>query len=345
MALRLIEMACPEEKRQEVDELVGQFDPLGVWHDQLLDRQVLVMVLVQAEKAEAVLDRLESTYGQREGFRVLLMEVQAAVPRPAPTEAERAAASQPKFGPARISRQELDAEVRASARLNGVFLAMILLSSLVAAIGMWRDNAAVIIGAMVIAPLLGPNIALAFATALGNVELGLRALKTALAGIGAALLVAVLLGLVLPIEGGPERLASGSELLLRTHAGLADIVLALAAGTAGALAFTTGIHTPLVGVMVAVALLPPLVASGLCAGAGPLADGAGGLPALPDQPDLHQPGRRGHLPRARHPAPHLVGGGQGAQGRPQRARRLAPAAGRAGRRHRPGPAALTPRRR
>ncbi len=45
-------------------------------------------------------------------------------------------------------------------------------------------------------------------------------------------------------------------------------MLALAAGTAGALAFTTGIHTPLVGVMVAVALLPPLVASGLCVGAG-----------------------------------------------------------------------------
>ncbi len=276
MALRLIEMACPEEKRPEVDELLSQFEPLGVWHDQLLDRQVLLMVLVQAEKAEAVLDRLQSTYGHREGFRVLLLEVQAAVPRPAPTEAEQAAARQPKFGPARISRQELDAQVRASARLNGVFLAMILLSSLVAAIGMWRDNAAVIIGAMVIAPLLGPNIALAFATALGNVELGLRALKTALAGIGAALVVAVLLGLVLPIEGGPERLASGSELLLRTHAGLADIVLALAAGTAGALAFTTGIHTPLVGVMVAVALLPPLVASGLCAGLGrwPMAMGA-----------------------------------------------------------------------
>jgi uncharacterized membrane protein len=47
-----------------------------------------------------------------------------------------------------------------------------------------------------------------------------------------------------------------------------DLVLALAAGTVGALAFTTGIHTPLVGVMVAVALLPPLVATGLLAGAG-----------------------------------------------------------------------------
>jgi uncharacterized hydrophobic protein (TIGR00341 family) len=268
MALRLIEMACPEQKREEVDELVGQFEPLGVWHDQLLDRQMLVMILVPAEKAEAVLDRLESTYGHQKGFRVLLLEVQAAVPRPAPSQAEQAAARQPKFGPAHISRQELDAQFSASGQLNGTFLAMIVLSSVVAAIGMWRNNVAVIIGAMVIAPLLGPNIALAFATTLGNVGLGLRALKTALAGIGAALLVAVLLGLLLPLEGGPEQLASGSELLLRTHASLADIALALAAGAAGALAFTTGIHTPLVGVMVAVALLPPRVASGLSAGMG-----------------------------------------------------------------------------
>ena len=58
------------------------------------------------------------------------------------------------------------------------------------------------------------------------------------------------------------------ELASRSEVFLADVVLALVAGVAGALAFTTGIHTPLVGVMVAVALLPPLVAVGLLSGAG-----------------------------------------------------------------------------
>jgi uncharacterized hydrophobic protein (TIGR00341 family) len=58
------------------------------------------------------------------------------------------------------------------------------------------------------------------------------------------------------------------EIFSRTQVGLGDIGLALAAGTAGSLAFTTGLPAALIGVMVAVALLPPLIAVGLLSGAG-----------------------------------------------------------------------------
>jgi uncharacterized membrane protein len=54
----------------------------------------------------------------------------------------------------------------------------------------------------------------------------------------------------------------------RTRAGVPDVAVALAAGSAGALTFTTGIPSALVGVMVAVALLPPLVNAGLLLGSG-----------------------------------------------------------------------------
>ena len=60
----------------------------------------------------------------------------------------------------------------------------------------------------------------------------------------------------------------GSEIVTRTHVSLGDIVLALASGAAGALAFTSGLPSALIGVMVAVALLPPLVTCGLLLGAG-----------------------------------------------------------------------------
>ncbi len=273
MALRLIEMACPTEKRHEVEELAHEFEPLSLWHDQMMDRQTLVKILMPAERAEAVLDKLESAYGRTEGFRLLLMEVQAAVPRPEETEEREASAPRLRAGTLRISRQELWAEISAGADLTRIYLALILISSIVAAIGLWRNNVAVIIGAMVIAPLLGPNMGLAFATTLGDGGLGRRALRSSLVGIALALAVSIGLGAVLPLQWrvpeGMGDLGGGiylPELLLRTQVGLADIVLALAAGTAGALAFTTGIHTPLVGVMVAVALLPPLVASGLAVG-------------------------------------------------------------------------------
>ncbi|MHC4592915.1 MAG: TIGR00341 family protein, partial [Planctomycetota bacterium] len=263
MALRLVEMVCPEERGSEVEELVAEHEPLGLWHDRLMDGQIMVQILLPAEKAEAVLDLLESHYAGMEGFRMLLLSVEAAVPRPKPPdEAEETTAEEkPRPTPMRISRQELYAGISASARLTRVFLAMIILSSLVAAIGIWRDSLAVIIGAMVIAPLLGPNMALSLATTLGDGELGRRALKTSLVGIVVALAISFLIGAALRIDPQIGEVAS------RAQVSLADVVLALAAGTAGALAFTTGIHTPLVGVMVAVALLPPLVAVGLLLGA------------------------------------------------------------------------------
>ena len=67
--------------------------------------------------------------------------------------------------------------------LDGSFVLLAVLSTLVAAIGLAENNVAVVIGAMVIAPLLGPNIALAFGTSLGDGELAWQALNISLAGL------------------------------------------------------------------------------------------------------------------------------------------------------------------
>ena len=149
-----------------------------------------------------------------------------------------------------------------AARLSKIYLGMVILSALVATMGVLRDNVAVVIGAMVIAPLLGPNVALSLATTLGDGDLARTALKAGGAGIIISVLLSVVIGLLLQVDPTIQEIAS------RTHVGLGDIAIALAAGGAGALAFTTGIPAILVGVMVAVALLPPLVTSGLLIGSG-----------------------------------------------------------------------------
>lgn len=148
------------------------------------------------------------------------------------------------------------------AKLPRVFTLMVVLSSVVAALGVLRNNVAVVIGAMVIAPPLGPNVAMSLATTLGDMGLGSEALKATVVGILTALVISVLLGLFMTVDPDTPEIAS------RTAVGLGDIALALASGVAGALAFTTGIPTVLVGVMVAVALLPPLVTFGLLIGSG-----------------------------------------------------------------------------
>ena len=148
-------------------------------------------------------------------------------------------------------------------RLTKTYVVMVVLSTVVAAIGVMRGNVAIIVGAMVIAPLLGPNVALSFATTLGDIKLARRALKSNVVGIIFALAVAVVVGLFF-FKIDP----SNVEVMSRTQASLSDIALALAAGAAGALSLTVAAPAALIGVMVAVALLPPLVTFGMLMGAG-----------------------------------------------------------------------------
>src|SRR5690606_8544583 len=121
---------------------------------------------------------------------------------------------------------------------------------------------AIVIGAMMIAPLLAPNVALALGTALGDLRLVSDAMRTNLLGVSIALLFSVVVGLTFTVD--PTVPAIG----IRTVVSWADILLALAAGAAGALAFSSGLPSAVIGVMVAVALLPPLVNFGLLLGGG-----------------------------------------------------------------------------
>jgi uncharacterized hydrophobic protein (TIGR00341 family) len=268
MDLRLIEAVLPQQYEHKVQEILKDHEVLGIWQSGLSQSQILVRVLLPAEKTEPVLDLLKKNYSHVDGFRVMLLTVEASLPRPEPAEGkkENQKETQPEevseSKTSRISRQELYADITQSAQLSRVYLVMVVLSSLVAAIGVLRNNLVALIGAMVIAPLLGPNVALSLATTLGDVSLAKRALKVNVVGILTALALSVFIGIIFTVNPDIHVLAS------RTEVGLGDVVLALAAGCAGALAFTTGIPTVLVGVMVAVALLPPLVTLGLLLGSG-----------------------------------------------------------------------------
>jgi uncharacterized hydrophobic protein (TIGR00341 family) len=138
----------------------------------------------------------------------------------------------------------------------------VVLSAIVAAIGLIEDNVAVVVGAMVIAPLLGPNIALAFATSLGDRELFWRSLKTDAAGLALALVVSLIIGFIWPVN------LESRELMARTDVDLDSVALALASGAAAVLSLATGLSSALVGVMVAVALLPPTATLGMMLGSG-----------------------------------------------------------------------------
>jgi uncharacterized hydrophobic protein (TIGR00341 family) len=252
----MVDLHVPPALGGALRAMLREADPGGYEQTTTGDGLVFRLVLA-AEKVEPFLDALDPHLQGTEGVRVVVLPVAVLAPRPPEAEADAPSAPDEdadETRPAdRISRDELHGVLQDGARIGPTFLSMTVLAAIVAAIGLARDNPAVVIGAMVIAPLLGPNMALALATTLADGALGLRALRANAAGVLVASAVACLAGTIWSLD--PHL----GEILGRTSVSAGEIVLALASGAAGAIAVTSGAASSLVGVMVAVALMPPLV--------------------------------------------------------------------------------------
>ncbi|MCG7848906.1 MAG: TIGR00341 family protein [ANME-2 cluster archaeon] len=268
MALRLIEIFIPPKDEYRVKKVLQDLKVLDIWQERFSKDLIHIKILLPIEDTEEVLDLLEKHISRVEGYRIMLFQVEASIPRPEQPEREvpegevQPNDQKPNSKTARISREELYSDIDTTIKLSKTFILLALLSSVVAAIGILQNNVPVIIGAMVIAPLLGPNVAFSLATTLGDINLAKRALKANMMGILTVFSFAAFVGFIFKFDPNIP------EILSRTKVTLGDIVIALAAGSAAALSLTTGVSSALIGVMVAVALLPPLVVFGMLMGHG-----------------------------------------------------------------------------
>ena len=135
---------------------------------------------------------------------------------------------------------------------------MLGLSAIIATLGLLANNVAIIIGAMIIAPLMGPIVGMAYSIAMGNRMLLRRSSLTILKGIILTILASWLTASVIGLKN------VDSEILSRTNPTLIDFGIAMAAGAAGAFANTRrSISDAIPGVAIAVALVPPLSVIGI----------------------------------------------------------------------------------
>lgn len=149
-------------------------------------------------------------------------------------------------------------ELKDASQVNRDYYVMTALSAAIATLGLFLNSAAVIIGAMLIAPLMSPILACGLAVARGDLDFLKRAAQTSLVGIIVAAAVAATLGALVP------RMPLGTEVLARTHPTVFDLGVALASGVAGAYAFSSrSLSAMLPGVAIAAALIPPLATLGI----------------------------------------------------------------------------------
>ncbi|WP_255152348.1 TIGR00341 family protein [Halorarius halobius] len=258
--MRLVQVLIPEGKRSSVLESLDEqgidyavFEEVGRG-----DFEAMVQFPVPPSGVEPVLEELTDA-GLREDAYTIVMPTETVV-------SQRLAALVERFPGLRISREELHARAQDLAPANSTFFALLLLSTVIATTGLLLDSAATIIGAMVVAPLMGPAISASVGTILDDREMAARGVRLQVTGLLAAIATGAVLGWLLKqsiLIAPGLALQEIPQIAERTSPNLLSLFLALGSGFAGAISIIRGAGSTLVGVAIAVALVPPAATSGL----------------------------------------------------------------------------------
>lgn len=172
----------------------------------------------------------------------------------------------------RISAEDLAPAVERGSVPAFSFFFMLAASAVIATLGLLANSAAVIIGAMIIAPLMNPIISMSYGLVAGRGRLVSRSLMTVVVGTVLTIVVALLITEAIGWK------VAGSESLSRTRPTLLDLGVAVAAGAAAAFAYTRpGVSSALAGIAIAVALVPPLCTVGIALALGQEVSAEAGL--------------------------------------------------------------------
>lgn len=158
----------------------------------------------------------------------------------------------------RADRITLVEKIQGSSQWNFDFIALIAMSTIIASMGLIQNSGAVVIGAMLVAPLMTPLVGVGLSLVQGNVRLIRNAARSVLLGFLLAFAIALVLGAIVP------GVAATDELMARTYPSELDLVIAFVSGLAAAYATSRpNLLGALPGVAIAAALVPPIATAGI----------------------------------------------------------------------------------
>lgn len=155
------------------------------------------------------------------------------------------------------------------------FFTLMTFAAIIASMGVITDSTAVVIGAMLIAPLMTPLMGMAMSLVMGWPNRLARSALIAVGGITLAITIGVLLGLIAPTVIDVD---TNSQILARSSPTILDLITAIGAGAAGAYGLSRpDVSDSLPGVAIAISLVPPLTVVGIAWSQGAWSDGNGAL--------------------------------------------------------------------
>ena len=156
-----------------------------------------------------------------------------------------------------IPQSDAEQSIRDDVSFHGTNIMILILAILIASLGLNTNSTAVIIGAMLISPLMGPIIGIGLGVGIHDFELIKRALRNLLMAAGFSILASTVFFMISPVGEGH------SELLARTSPTIYDVLIGFVGGGAGILAIGSRSKGNVIpGVAIATALMPPLCTAG-----------------------------------------------------------------------------------
>jgi len=262
--VRLVQITLSSGKR---DALLSTLDDEGIDYvvaDETSGREfdAIAYIPLPTNAVEPTLDQLREAGLDDDAFTVVV-EASTVVSRRFDELQERYAEEENE---GRIARGELVSAAGDLSPSLQTYVIMTVVSALIATAGLLLDSAAVVVGSMVIAPLVGPAMAASVGTVVSDQEMFRRGVRLQILGlvlsVATAFVFAFLVrqvNLIAPLAD----VTTVPEVRERVAPDFLSLVIALGAGVAGIVSLTTGVSAALVGVMIAVALIPPAATVGI----------------------------------------------------------------------------------
>ncbi|WP_115862559.1 TIGR00341 family protein [Halorussus litoreus] len=263
--MRLVQISIPAGKQQAVSEVLESEGIDYMLTDETSGREFTAIAYfpLPTSAVQPILDQLREA-GLGDDSHAVIIDAETDTSRRF-EELEKRYAEDDSTSE-QIAREEITTKAREMVPELRTYLAMTIISAVVATAGLLLDSPAVVVGSMVIAPLIGPAMSASVGTVLSDRELFREGVKLQFVGgataIGAATLfaLAVRYGYLVPPWTDVTAISQVSG---RLTPDFLSLVVALGAGAAGVLSLASGVSVALVGVMIAAALVPPAAAVGV----------------------------------------------------------------------------------
>ncbi len=259
--MRLLQVTVPPDVLPDVEEVLDERGTDYFATDEVTTDQyaVVLYISIPDDEVEPILGELYRT-GLGSEDHVVIIESEVDIFQRADGQLEGLGDYK------RVAAAELEGQTEDLIPDHRTFLTMMVLSTIVATTGLLLDSSAIVVGAMVLAPLLGPAISASVGTVIDKSELFHRGVRLQAIGVVVGVLTATAFAWIMRtayLVPSGFAVTATPQIVERLSPDLLSLIVALVAGVAGILSIATGAGMALVGVMMAAALLPPAATVGI----------------------------------------------------------------------------------